>query len=435
MNKDLVIIGGGPAGLAAAIEAKKAGIDDILILERDVRLGGILNQCIHNGFGLHTFKEELTGPEYASRFIVEAEKLGIPYKLETMVVDLSAEGEDKIVTYMNRSEGLVTIRAKAVVLSMGCRERSRGALNIPGYRPAGIYTAGTAQRYVNIEGRMPGKEVVILGSGDIGLIMARRMTFEGAKVKLVAELMPYSGGLKRNIAQCLNDFDIPLLLSHTVVDIKGKERVEAVVIAEVDEKSKPVPGTEQEIKCDTLLLSCGLIPENELSGMLGVDMNKVTGGPVVNESLETSVKGVFACGNVLHVHDLVDYVSEEAGQAGRKAAEYLKAEKNGAAADGGKAAEDPASPEKVIKINATDGVRYTVPSVIRPGRMEDKQVVRFRVGSVYKKARIEVLAGDKTLISLNKPALAPGEMEQVILQKSALEQAGDFDSLTFRIVT
>ena len=295
MNKDLVIIGGGPAGLAAAIEAKKAGIDDILILERDVRLGGILNQCIHNGFGLHTFKEELTGPEYASRFIVEAEKLGIPYKLETMVVDLSAEGEDKIVTYMNRSEGLVIIRAKAVVLSMGCRERSRGALNIPGYRPAGIYTAGTAQRYVNIEGRMPGKEVVILGSGDIGLIMARRMTFEGAKVKLVAELMPYSGGLKRNIAQCLNDFDIPLLLSHTVVDIKGKERVEAVVIAEVDEKSKPVPGTEQEIKCDTLLLSCGLIPENELSGMLGVDMNKVTGGPVVNESLETSVKGVFAC--------------------------------------------------------------------------------------------------------------------------------------------
>ena len=435
MNKDLVIIGGGPAGLAAAIEAKKAGIDDILILERDVRLGGILNQCIHNGFGLHTFKEELTGPEYASRFIVEAEKLGIPYKLETMVVDLSAEGEDKIVTYMNRSEGIVTIRAKAVVLSMGCRERSRGALNIPGYRPAGIYTAGTAQRYVNIEGRMPGKEVVILGSGDIGLIMARRMTFEGAKVKLVAELMPYSGGLKRNIAQCLNDFDIPLLLSHTVVDIKGKERVEAVVIAEVDEKSKPIPGTEQEIKCDTLLLSCGLIPENELSGMLGVDMNNVTGGPVVNESLESSVKGVFACGNVLHVHDLVDYVSEEAGQAGRKAAEYLKAEKNANAAGIEKAATDPDPSGRVIKINATNGVRYTVPSVIRLDRMEDKQVVRFRVGSVFKKAKIEVLAGDKTLISLNKPALAPGEMEQVILQKNALEQAGEFDSLTFRIAT
>ncbi len=422
MNKDLVIIGGGPAGLAAAIEAKKAGIDDLLILERDVRLGGILNQCIHNGFGLHTFKEELTGPEYASRFIEEAKKLEIPYKLETMVVDLSADGDVKTVTYMNRSEGIVTIRAKAVILSMGCRERSRGALNIPGYRPAGIYTAGTAQRYVNIEGRMPGKEVVILGSGDIGLIMARRMTFEGAKVKLVAELMPYSGGLKRNIAQCLNDFDIPLMLSHTVVDIKGKERVEAVVIAQVDEKLKPIPGTEEEIKCDTLLLSCGLIPENELSGMLGVDMNNVTGGPVVNESLETSVKGVFACGNVLHVHDLVDYVSEEAGQAGRKAAEYLKGE-----------SEKESASDKIIKITATDGVRYTVPSLIRLDRMEEKQVVRFRVGSVYKKAKIEVLAGDKTLISLNKPALAPGEMEQVILQKKALEEAGA-ESLTFRIV-
>ena len=441
MNKDLVIIGGGPAGLAAAIEAKKAGIDDLLILERDVRLGGILNQCIHNGFGLHTFKEELTGPEYASRFIEEAKKLEIPYKLETMVVDLSTDGDEKIVTYMNRSEGIVTVRAKAVILSMGCRERSRGALNIPGYRPAGIYTAGTAQRYVNIEGRMPGKEVVILGSGDIGLIMARRMTFEGAKVKLVAELMPYSGGLKRNIVQCLNDFDIPLLLSHTVVDIKGKERVEAVVIAEVDEKSKPIPGTEEEIQCDTLLLSCGLIPENELSGMLGVDMNNVTGGPVVNESLETSIKGVFACGNVLHVHDLVDYVSEEAGQAGRKAAEYLKGEsEKGSASDGRVAAgsvsaqaEGGSASGKVIKINATDGVRYTVPSLIRLDRMEEKQVVRFRVGSVYKKAKIEVLVGDKTLISLNKPALAPGEMEQVILQKKALEEAGA-ESLTFRIV-
>ena len=429
MNKDLVIIGGGPAGLAAAIEAKKAGIDDLLILERDVRLGGILNQCIHNGFGLHTFKEELTGPEYAARFIAEALKLGIEYKLETMVVDLSADGDEKTVTYMNRSEGIVTIRAKAVILSMGCRERSRGALNIPGYRPAGIYTAGTAQRYVNIEGRMPGKEVVILGSGDIGLIMARRMTFEGAKVKLVAELMPYSGGLKRNIAQCLNDFDIPLMLSHTVVDIKGKERVEAVVIAEVDEKSKPIPGTEQEIKCDTLLLSCGLIPENELSGMLGVSMNPVTSGPFVNESLETSVRGVFACGNVLHVHDLVDYVSEEAGQAGRKAAEYLKNKAAGSPDNKGPA--DGAAKE--IKLIATDGVRYTVPSTIRLDKMDDKQVVRFRVGAVYKKAAIQVLAGEKELMNLKKPALAPGEMEQVILQKKVLEETGA-ETLTFRIV-
>ena len=422
MNKDLLIIGGGPAGLAAAVSAKQAGVDDLLILERDKHLGGILNQCIHNGFGLHTFKEELTGPEYADRFIQKAAELEIPYKLETMVVDISSDGDTKVVTYMNREEGLVTVNAKAVILCMGCRERSRGALNIPGYRPAGIYTAGTAQRYVNIEGRMPGKEVVILGSGDIGLIMARRMTFEGAKVKLVAELMPYSGGLKRNIAQCLNDFDIPLLLSHTVVDIKGKERVEAVVIAEVDEKSKPIPGTEQEIKCDTLLLSCGLIPENELSNALGVTMNNVTNGPLVNESLETSVPGVFACGNVLHVHDLVDYVSEEAAQAGKKAAQYLK--------EGEADSEEPA-----INIKAADGVRYTVPSVIRLGHMEDRQVVRFRVGSVYKKVAIQVLAGDKEIMNIKKQALAPGEMEQVILQKSVLKEIPDLKEITVRVTT
>ena len=309
---DIVIIGGGPAGLAAAVSAKNNGIDDILILERDKELGGILNQCIHNGFGLHTFKEELTGPEYAGRFISQVKDLGIEYKLNTMVMDISHE---KVVTAMNREDGLFEIQAKAVILAMGCRERPRGALNIPGYRPAGIYSAGTAQRLVNIEGFMPGREVVILGSGDIGLIMARRMTLEGAKVKVVAELMPYSGGLKRNIVQCLDDYGIPLKLSHTVVDIKGKERVEGITLAEVDSKGKPIPGTEEEYSCDTLLLSVGLIPENEISKGMGVDMNPVTSGPKVNESLETNIPGVFACGNVLHVHDLVDYVSEEAGVA------------------------------------------------------------------------------------------------------------------------
>ncbi len=442
MEKDLVIIGGGPAGLAAAVSAREAGTEDILILERDRNLGGILNQCIHNGFGLHTFKEELTGPEYAARFIEKAGKLEIPYKLETMVVDISQDGDTRLVTYMNRSEGIVTIRAKAVILCMGCRERPRGALNIPGYRPAGIYTAGTAQRYVNIEGRMPGKEVVILGSGDIGLIMARRMTFEGAKVKLVAELMPYSGGLKRNVAQCLNDFDIPLLLSHTVVDIKGKERVEAVVIAEVDERSKPIPGTEQEIKCDTLLLSCGLIPENELSNGLGVEMNRVTGGPVVNESLETSVPGVFACGNVLHVHDLVDYVSEEAAQAGRKAAEYIKNAGlgNPAAGDdvkpesGEKTVKSDLSTGDLIKINAVDGVRYTVPSVLRLGHMEETQLVRFRVGSVFKKVSLQVLADGREIMNIKKQVMAPGEMEQIVLKRSVLSEIEGLKEITVRIV-
>ena len=318
---DIVIIGGGPAGLAAAVSAKQNGIDNILILERDKELGGILNQCIHNGFGLHTFKEELTGPEYAERFIDRVNRLGIEYKLNTMVMEITP---DKKVTAMNGQEGMFEIQAKAVILAMGCRERARGALNIPGYRPAGIYSAGTAQRLVNMEGYMPGREVVILGSGDIGLIMARRMTLEGAKVKVVAELMPYSGGLKRNIVQCLDDYGIPLKLSHTVVDIKGKERVEGVTLAEVDDKGKPIVGTEEFYSCDTLLLSVGLIPENELSHGIGVEMNPVTSGPKVNESLETSMDGVFACGNVLHVHDLVDYVSEEAAAAGRNAAAYVK---------------------------------------------------------------------------------------------------------------
>ena len=421
MKKDLVIIGGGPAGLAAAIAAREAGVQDLLVLERDSRLGGILNQCIHNGFGLHTFNEELTGPEYAGRYIGKAKELDIPCKLNTMVVDLSAEGEFKKVTVMNREEGLYEIEAKAVILAMGCRERSRGALNIPGYRPAGIYSAGTAQRYVNMEGRMPGKEVVILGSGDIGLIMARRMTLEGAKVKLVAELQPYSGGLKRNIVQCLDDFGIPLKLSHTVVDIKGKERVEGVTVARVDDHLKPIPGTEEEITCDTLLLSCGLIPENELSGSLGVDMNSVTGGPMVNESLETNKEGVFACGNVLHVHDLVDYVSQEAAQAGKNAAAYLC----GNLKQGG----------KEIPVRAVNGVRYTVPASIDVNRMEENQIVRFRVGNVYRDVAVEVSCNGQLLKSQKKKVLAPGEMEQVILKKSELKSIENLEEITVSIRT
>ena len=316
--RDLAIIGGGPAGLAAAVAARDAGVEDILILEREKELGGILNQCIHNGFGLHTFHEELTGPEYAARYMDEVFQRNIPYRLSTTVVDLRREGEGLAITSVSREEGLVETRARAVILAMGCRERPRGALNIPGTRPAGIFSAGTAQRLVNLEGYLPGRRVVILGSGDIGLIMARRMTLEGAKVLCVAELQPYSGGLKRNIVQCLDDYGIPLLLSHTVVDIQGRERVEGVTIAQVDDAFRPSPGTERDYACDTLLLSVGLLPENELSKAVGVELAPVTGGPQVNESLETNIPGVFACGNVLHVHDLVDYVSEEAAQAAQR---------------------------------------------------------------------------------------------------------------------
>lgn len=419
MKKDLAIIGGGPAGLAAAIAAREAGVQDLVVLERDARLGGILNQCIHNGFGLHTFQEELTGPEYAGRYMDRARELDIPCRLNTMAVDLRSEGNVKIVTAMSREEGLYDIEAKAVILAMGCRERPRGALNIPGYRPAGIYSAGTAQRFVNVEGRMPGREAVILGSGDIGLIMARRMTLEGAKVKLVAEILPYSGGLKRNIVQCLDDFDIPLKLSHTVVDIKGKERVESVTVAAVDENRKPIPGTEEEVTCDTLLLSCGLIPENELSEKLGAAMNPVTGGPLVNESLETDQEGVFACGNVLHVHDLVDYVSQEASQAGRKAAAYLK----GSLAERGKG----------IPIRAEGGVRYTVPAFIDVMRMEDSQTVRFRVGDVYRNAAVEASCGGKVVKRLAKQVFVPGEMEQVILKKSELEEIENLEEIIVSI--
>ena len=409
---DIVIVGGGPAGLAAAVAARKAGVQDILILERDGHLGGILNQCIHNGFGLHTFKEELTGPEYAARFIEQAMAENIPCKLNTMVMDISP---DKVVTAMNREDGLFEIKAKAVVLCMGCRERPRGALNIPGYRPAGIYSAGTAQRLMNIEGFSVGKEVVILGSGDIGLIMARRMTLEGAKVKVVAELMPYSGGLKRNIVQCLDDYGIPLKLSHTVVKIDGKERVTGVTIARV-ENGKPVPGTEEHFTCDTLLLSCGLLPENELTREAGIAMNRVTGGPDVSDSLETSLPGVFACGNVLHVHDLVDYVSEEAALAGRNAAAYVQA--------GERAATNP------VPLTAKDGVRYTVPQTLDTANMNDKVVVRFRVGDVYKDRYVSVYFDGERVLHRKKNVLAPGEMEQVVLTRQQVEKYPELRQIT-----
>ncbi len=317
---DVLIIGGGPAGLAAAAAAKEAGIDNLLILEREDKLGGILKQCIHNGFGLHTFGEELTGPEYAQRFVDKVMELQIPYQCDTMVLSVTPE---RVVTSIIPTEGLQQFQAKAIILAMGCRERPRGALGIPGWRCSGIYSAGTAQRFVNLEGFMPGKKVVILGSGDIGLIMARRMTFEGCEVKACVELMPYSSGLKRNIVQCLDDYNIPLLLNHTVVDISGRDRLEGVTIAEVDENRKPIKGTEQYIECDTLLLSVGLIPENELSVGAGVEMGRSTQGPVVDETLHTNVEGIFAAGNVLHVHDLVDFVSEEAARAGRCAADFV----------------------------------------------------------------------------------------------------------------
>ena len=399
---DLVIIGGGPAGMSAALAAYEAGIRDLLILERDEKLGGILQQCIHNGFGLHRFGEELTGPEYAWRYEKEVIEKKIPTLLNTMVLDITP---DRVVTATNSESGVFQLKAKAIVLAMGCRERSRGALNIAGTRPAGIYSAGTAQKYVNLKGYLPGKEVVILGSGDIGLIMARRMTLEGAKVHAVCELMPYSGGLARNIEQCLNDFNIPLKLSHTVVEIHGRERLEGVTIAKVDERRRPIPETREYISCDTLLLSVGLIPENELSKTADVSLDRVTNGAVVDQDRQTATEGIFACGNVLHVHDLVDFVSEEAEVAGKSAAAYIL----------GKT-------EKKIHIPlSTDGrVRYTVPQVITA---QKDVTAYFRVADVYRNVTLKVLDGERVVAQKKKSRMAPGEMESITLKASAFADA------------
>lgn len=409
---DIAVIGGGPAGLAAAIEAKKHGAGKVLLIDRDVELGGILQQCVHNGFGLHIFQEELTGPEYAERFIRELKDLEIEYKLDTMVLNIT---ESRIITTVNKTEGLDIIRAKAVILAMGCRERTRGAINIPGTRPSGIFTAGTAQRFVNKEGYMVGRKIVILGSGDIGMIMARRLTLEGAQVQVVAEVLPYPGGLVRNIVQCLDDYGIPLLLNHTIVDIKGKDRIEGVTIAEVDEDRKPVKGTEQYYECDTLLLSVGLIPENELSKGIGVQLDPVTGGPVVNESMETTVKGVFACGNVVHVHDLVDYVTEESRKAGKNAARHVKGESGGN--------------DLPISTKPGSGIRYIVPHFIRKENIDEAVDLFMRVDKIYRNKKLVVRVGDNIIKKLNRPYMRPGEMERISITAADLKSADNL-SLT-----
>ncbi|PXV89034.1 thioredoxin reductase [Lachnotalea glycerini] len=400
---EIVIIGGGSAGLASAIEAYKNGCKSILILERDKELGGILLQCIHNGFGLHMFSEELSGPAYAERYIEQLKELGIEYKVNSMVIHLS---KDKIIQYVNPTEGYVSVKAKAVILAMGCRERTRGAIAIPGYRPSGIWTAGTAQRYLNMEGYLVGKRVFILGSGDIGLIMARRMTLEGAKVCGVAELMPYSNGLPRNIKQCLEDFDIPLYLSHTITNIKGKDRINSLVIAQVDDKLCPIKGTEKEFEVDTLLLSVGLIPENGLSEEADILLHEKTKGAIVNESYETSVEGIFACGNVLHVHDLVDYVSSEGMKAGRAAAKYMKGE---------------LTQKEGFQTEGKDGIGYVLPHKVNVDNVEDKIECMFRVTGIYKKAVIRVYKDGNLFKTIKKQHMAPAEMEKLILKKEEIE--------------
>lgn len=408
---NLVIVGGGPAGLAAAVAAYDFGERDILILERDTVLGGILNQCVHNGFGLHTFNEELTGPEYAAKYIDMVKSRGIDYRVHATVIDVSS---DKVVTYVSPEDGLVRLQAKAIILACGCRERPRGAINIAGMRGAGVFSAGTAQRLVNIEGYLPGKQVVILGSGDIGLIMARRMTFEGAHVKAVVELMPYSSGLNRNIVQCLDDFDIPLYFSHTVVDIKGTDRVEGVVVAAVDDGLRPIKGTEQLIECDTLLLSVGLLPENELAKNADVELSAITGGAVVDENLMTSLDGVFECGNVLHVHDLVDFVSQESAISGQRAVQYI----NGSVSRG-----------DAIPMVCSGGVRYCVPTKILRNDDCREQSFKMRVSSVFRGVELVVLADGEKVFSRKRRVVTPGEMESITLSAEQMRRLKQADKV------